>query len=307
MTQRTSVPSKLQRLVLVKNKHCCCICQKDGYGKEVIIHHIDGNNSNNIISNLAVLCLIHASMADASLIKGKLGSGKKLSPDEVKEFKRIWERKTEEEGKIQRAAPLPDYRKRQLETLYHFEIHSTKNKILSYKESDPRVEEGFEYFDQLVIEDFVSGLKIRKILLDAYSHMTYQSIQTNDLTKRLAKSLWGLFLHLVGPHYVKIMSEDKKLFKESVDNLKTLGEWAAEFSSKKSTLEEVCSIIHDFAEIATWYDLSTEKRRISRMLTEMLKSCDEFEKESNSQRNIKARQNRKAVIVKTKEKIKTLK
>lgn len=43
------------------------------------------------------------------------------------------------------------------------------------------------------------------------------------------------------------------------------------------------------------------------MLTEMLKSCDEFEKESNSQRNIKARQNRKAVIVKTKEKIKTLK
>lgn len=92
-----------------------------------------------------------------------------------------------------------------------------------------------------------------------------------------------------------------------MDNLKTLGEWAAEFSSKKSTLEEVCSIIHDFAEIATWYDLSTEKRRISRMLTEMLKSCDEFEKESNSQRNIKARQNRKAVIVKTKEKIKTLK
>jgi hypothetical protein len=60
-----------------------------------LVHHIDGNNSNNIESNLAVLCLVHASQADAGIKPGKLGSGKKLKPDDVTQYKRIWERKIE--------------------------------------------------------------------------------------------------------------------------------------------------------------------------------------------------------------------
>jgi len=306
MPQRIPLPAKLQRQVLVKNKHCCCICQKDGYGKEVIIHHIDGNNSNNVIPNLAVLCLIHASMADAGLSKGKLGSGKKLSQDEVKEFKRIWERKIEEEGKIQKNR-VPINKRKELETLYLFEIHNTKNKILSYKDTDNRIEEAFEYLDQLVLEEFVSGLKLRRILLDAYSDMTLQSIESNNLTKRLAKSIWGLFLHLVGPHYVKITDEDKKLFLDSINSLETLGEWAAEFSSNESTLEGVCSIIHDFAEIASWYNLVHEKKKILMILNKMIKACDEYEKESKSQRNIRSRLRRKEIIEKTRKKIKNIK
>lgn len=159
----------------------------------------------------------------------------------------------------------------------------------------------------MVLEEFSSGLKLRRILLDAYSDMTFQSIQSNNLTKRLAKSLWGLFLHLVGPHYVKINDEDKKLFKDSLDSLETIGEWSAEFSSKESTLDEVCSIIHDFSEIASWYDLVIEKKRTIRILSKMTKACDEFEKESKSQHNIKARQRKKEIIEKTKEKIKKIK
>lgn len=306
MTQRIILPVKLQRQILVKNKHCCCICQQDGYGKEVIIHHIDGNNNHNIITNLAVLCIIHASMADAGLNKGKLGSGKKLSQDEVKEFKRIWEIKIEEEGRIQRDR-VPVNKRKELETFYLFEIHNTKNKILSYKDTDIRIEEAFEYLDQLVLEELLSGIKLRKILLDAYSDMTLQSIQSNNLSKRLAKSLWGLFLHLVGPHYVKIGEEDKKLFSKSIKSLTNLGEWTTEFSSKESTLEEVCSIIHDFAEIASWYQLKNGERRIIKILSNMLKSCEEFKKESKSQRIIKERQTRKVIIDKTLKRIKEIK
>jgi len=92
---RQKLPSSLERRVLTKNRLCCCICQNDGYGKEVFVHHIDGKNSNHIEPNLAVLCLVHASQADAGLMKGKLGSGKKLKPDLVRKFKRIWERKIE--------------------------------------------------------------------------------------------------------------------------------------------------------------------------------------------------------------------
>lgn len=92
---RHKLSPSLERCVLVKNRHCCCICQSDGYGKDVLVHHIDGNNSNNVESNLAILCLIHASQADAGLKRGKLGSGKKLKPDFVKQYKKIWERKIE--------------------------------------------------------------------------------------------------------------------------------------------------------------------------------------------------------------------
>ena len=80
---RPKFPPSLERRLLVNNSTVCFVCQGDGYGKGVSIHHIDGNNSNNIESNLAVLCLVHASMADAGLRKGKLGAGKKLKPDSV--------------------------------------------------------------------------------------------------------------------------------------------------------------------------------------------------------------------------------
>lgn len=75
---RKAIPNSKEKKVLVMSKHCCCICQAERIYKPVAIHHIDGNNSNNKLENLAVLCLDHHSMADAGLKKGKVGSGKKL-------------------------------------------------------------------------------------------------------------------------------------------------------------------------------------------------------------------------------------
>lgn len=136
---RKKIPRSLEKKVLIKNRHCCCVCQREGFGQDVNIHHIDGNNRNNVISNLAVLCLDHASKADAGLSKGKQGSGKKLKPDEVREYKRIWERKIELESKIQKKT-LPTYKRKQLEILYNFEIHKSKNEISSLRDTDKRVE-----------------------------------------------------------------------------------------------------------------------------------------------------------------------
>lgn len=123
---RKKLSPSLERRVLVKNRHCCCICQNDGYGREVLVHHIDGNNSNNVESNLAVLCFIHASQADACLTKGKLGSGKKLKPDAVKQYKKIWERKTEL-GLQHRKENLPIREKNNLS--YYINLKSEKQNI----------------------------------------------------------------------------------------------------------------------------------------------------------------------------------
>ena len=276
---RKPIPSNKERQILVKNRHCCCICQKDGIGKEVWIHHIDGNNSNNAMSNLAVLCVTpHASQADAGLAPGKQGAGKKLKPDEVREFKKIWERKIEEENKIQRKI-LPIQKRKQLEVLYFFEINKIKNEILSLENNNKLVKEKFDFLDQLVVEEFISGIRIRKILSDAYNDMAPQTFgEESEKVKRLAKSIWGLFIHLVGPDYVKIDKEDKTLFKKSINTIETLGSFAAEFSDKRTALKEVCSIIYDLGEIVHWYNLSSEKKKMIKILNKIKKASNKYEK-----------------------------
>lgn len=292
---RKKLPVNLERKVLVKNRHCCCICQRDGFGQEVIVHHIDGDNSNNTTSNLAVLCLIHASMADAALRKGKLGAGKKLKPEEIKEYKKIWERKIELESK-QRRQFLPVYKRKQLEIMYHFEINRIKNELLSFKDTDKRIKEKFDFFDYLVIEELTSGVKIRNILLKAYSDLGLFTIGETQLPKRLASSIWGLFIHLVGPDKVKMDQDDKKLFTESLKVLSNLGEFSAEFSNNKSVLKKICNVIYDFYEIGIWYKLKKEKNKIYKALLKIKESCLKFEENKRIPKYIKERRVRRAIV-----------
>ncbi len=278
---RKKMPSSLEKRVLVKNRHCCCICQSDGYGKDVLVHHIDGKNSHNVESNLAVLCLIHASQADAGLLKGKLGSGKKLKPEAVRQYKKMWEKKIEL-GLQHRKEILPTREKKQFELLYKFEIRRTKNLMLSFKDGDKRIKEAFGYFDQLVIEEFISGLDIRSILLDAYSDIALFTMDNIELPKRLAKSLWGLVLHLVGPGMVHITAKDKKIFSECLGIFETIGEWAGEYNGGIPVLRAVCQQIFEFARIAYWYDLVYEKKRLFIVFGKIHKSCLNFEPSSPS-------------------------
>lgn len=284
----------MEKNVLIKNRHCCCVCQRDGIGQEVIIHHIDGNNSHNTLLNLAVLCLVHASMADAGLRKGKLGSGKKLKREEVREYKRIWERKIEIESKHQKQI-IPISQKKQIETLYRFEINKTKNEILSLKDNDKRIKEKFNYFDELVMEEFRSGIKIRRMLLNDYSDIAYFSWGDIERPKRLATSVWGLFLNLVGPEYVKIDVDDKIIFLKSLNILDTLGDFAAEFG-EKSVLKKVCREIYNLYEIATWYKFGKGRVKISKILSGIRKSCSKFENGKGKRRLTKERKEREKIV-----------
>jgi len=103
---RVKIPPKIEIEILIKNKRCCCICKIDGLTKKVHIHHIDGDSSNNDFSNLAVLCFEHHSDADAGLILGKYGSGRKLKPEEVRSHKALWEDRNEKEIDGQTKVPI---------------------------------------------------------------------------------------------------------------------------------------------------------------------------------------------------------
>jgi hypothetical protein len=88
MKQRKKIPPKVESKILVANRHACCLCQRT----DVQIHHIDENPANNDLSNLAVLCINHHDLATR-----KGGITRKLKPKEIKEHKKSWEKKCEED------------------------------------------------------------------------------------------------------------------------------------------------------------------------------------------------------------------
>lgn len=290
----------------MNNRHLCCICQHHSLGKDVVIHHIDGDPNKNVAGNLAVLCLEHASQADAGLKRGKLGSGKKLKPTEVKEYKRIWERKIELENKYRRPV-ISSIKRKQLETLFHFEIRKTVNEIISLGDTDKRIEEKFEYLNQFYLEEVFQNINLRKLLLDAYSDMAIQIIERTELPKKICASVESLFFHLVGPDEVGLHPEDKPLLSRALKVLKTLGEFSAEFN-KISILERVCKSVYHFGEIATWYELSQEKTKAYRTLTTIKKACLEYEGAKKTTTEIKKeREKRQAIVDKYSKKLKEIK
>lgn len=87
---RSKLPKTIEAEILFLNRHTCCICREKN--KDVQIHHIDGRNGNNTLSNLAILCLdCH------SKVTGKRGLGKSFSKSELRRYKKNWENSVKKE------------------------------------------------------------------------------------------------------------------------------------------------------------------------------------------------------------------
>lgn len=52
---RIPVPKKMAQKLYEKNANSCCVCKRTGIGLN--LHHIDGDSSNTVEENLAVLCV----------------------------------------------------------------------------------------------------------------------------------------------------------------------------------------------------------------------------------------------------------
>jgi hypothetical protein len=82
--RRVPIPEELEAQLLFASDHMCCICREAG--KDVQIHHIDSNRTNNNTANLAVVCLdCH------SRVTGPRGLGRSYKPREVTLYKQQWE------------------------------------------------------------------------------------------------------------------------------------------------------------------------------------------------------------------------
>jgi hypothetical protein len=80
---RTAIPPPTAAKVMFLSDRTCCVCRKEA--KPVQIHHIDGNNGNHEIKNLAVLCL---DCHTQTQIRG--GFQRKLDLDQVVLYRDDW-------------------------------------------------------------------------------------------------------------------------------------------------------------------------------------------------------------------------
>lgn len=85
MSNRRSVPHELAAALLLANWHTCCICRDRR--KHVILHHLDGDPEMSSWENLAVVC--HDCH---SRVSGDEGLGRRFSPEEVGQYKALWEK-----------------------------------------------------------------------------------------------------------------------------------------------------------------------------------------------------------------------
>jgi len=80
--RRTKIPIRIEETVLFDSNRTCCLCRASN---AVQVHHIDGNPDNNIINNLAVLCI---NCHDQVTKKG--GITKNTSPGLVRRYQDEW-------------------------------------------------------------------------------------------------------------------------------------------------------------------------------------------------------------------------
>jgi hypothetical protein len=83
---REKIPEDIAARVMFDSDRTCCVCRETR--KEVQIHHIDEDPSNNSPENLAVLCFEHH---DETQRKG--GFGRKLNATQVRLYRDDWHKR----------------------------------------------------------------------------------------------------------------------------------------------------------------------------------------------------------------------
>jgi len=226
-------------------------------GKHVQIHHIDGDDTNNALANLAVLCLeCH------SRVTGDEGLGRSYTPGEIRQYKRTWESIAKEKLIGKESRPTPGK-----EGVSYFEV--TACEILAMDDGDPRIGEKLRTLHQL---NTIVGCTDE--ILDSFFHLAIQSSMSQKQTAvMLANHIYQLFFHFVGPDTISLGSGDESHLKQGVELLGTIGHFNGEFSKDMEVIEAVCDNLYNMCEIAVWYNLEEIGALVISKLQKTRESC----------------------------------
>lgn len=242
--RRHRIPSRVRQEVLFRSNHTCCICRDRG--RDVQIHHIDSNRTNNSPDNLAVVCLdCH------SRITGARGLGQRFTSGEVRQYKRSWEQQVLASRRIHR--PILRYRKELIS-----QIDLMICEVLASSRDSSRCKALLDQLYELYL--WRGNREIEQKILEGLSHLALMSgLGDGRLAGMVAEQLWQLCWHFVGPQDVPMNATDLRKVLGCIDALETLSTFNCEFGHSRKAAQATADHAEHFFEIGLWY----ARRRIA--------------------------------------------
>ena len=256
--RRKPIPTSTSDEALFRADHTCCVCRIRG--KDVQIHHIDSNPSNNNSSNLAVVCLdCH------SKVTGSRGLGKSYSSGEVRKYKRSWEHEVRTFRKIHK--PVVKYRK-ELITQIDFIICD----ILARKPTDTRITELLNILYELHL--WRGTREIDEKIVEGLHHLALMGgLSYPHIAGMVAEKLWEMCFHFVGPEYVPMKQDGEKYVLNCINALETLVEINCEFGHYRKATDMIAEHAEYFFEIGLWYSRKRIVNAVLRAYEKAIGAC----------------------------------
>lgn len=257
-SRRKRVPALVADEVLFRADHTCCICRVRG--KDVQIHHIDGNAANNKPANLAVVCLdCH------SKVSGSRGLGKSYTPGEVRRYKRSWDLRVLDTRKIHR--PRITHKKELIS-----QIDLTVCEILACRRNNPRSIELLDMLFELHI--WRASPAIDRAIVEGLHHLALMtSLQNSRLAAPVAEMLWEMCFHFFDPKEMPMDKRDQAQVEECIEALRTLGAFNSEFGHGRKATDAVAENAENFFELSLWYSKKRLANKVLRLYAHALDSC----------------------------------
>jgi len=250
---RTPIPARIETEILFRADHTCSICTTRY--KDVQIHHIDGNPSNNDLVNLVVVCLdCH------SRVSGRRGLGKAYTAGEIRKYKRQWETRV----RAARDAHKTTTVRREKELITQIDLI-----VCEILACDKNVARGSELLDLLYELNLWRGnRRLTSSIVEGLGHLALMTgLNSPRLSGKVAETLWKVCWHFVGPDKVSMSKADLALVLECVGDLGTLAEFNSMIGHGRNAATVIAEQLENYFSVGLWYG----KRRI---VNAVMKACD---------------------------------
>lgn len=256
--KRRIIPTNISDETLFRADHTCCICRTRG--KDVQIHHINGDNSSNNLANLAVLCLdCH------SKVTGTRGLGKAYTYGEVRRYKLSWDQAVQRSRGVHR--PKIKYQKELIS-----QIDLIVCETLAVDTDKKRVGQLLEMLIQLHI--WRGNRLLDNKIIEGLSHLALMGgLGSKYIAPLVADKLWEMCWHYVGPKEVPMTVAGQRYVLKCIDALDTLADFNFQFGRNQDASKKIVESVENFLELAIWYSRKPIAKAILKLYKTAQKSC----------------------------------
>jgi hypothetical protein len=256
---RRRIPARVEEEILFLADHTCSICTTRY--KDVQVHHIDGDPSNNDLKNLVIVCLdCH------SRITGGRGLGRSYTRGEVRRYKRSWEARVRAMRGAHKSVSVP--RQKQLIT----QIDLIVCEILACEKNVLRANELLSLMYELNL--WRGSRQVTSSIVDGLHHLAVMTgLGVPRLSGKVAETLWKVCWHFIGPDRVPMSKADLEVVLECVDALGTLAEFNCMMGHGKKAAIIISEQLENYFRVGLWYGKRQIVNAVTKASEEAMGEC----------------------------------